>query len=166
MKKMVLSCLLVFAALLAACGGSEQEAEQQAMQSQAESEIVEEMVFDNVSEAEDYLLAHYSEDQMKEMYVEFTALNRADSELYYEKDESGEYVEMDEEAMNEILEKMNQHIDAVIGRYGINRALYAALMMYARTTDWPTTLEEQIATRAAAINAEREAEIEDERSEG
>lgn len=151
MKRTALLSLCAITALLVACGGSQESAGQPA----GESGNVANMTFGSVADAQDYLTANYTEDQMKKMYIEFTALSVADMDYYYKKDESGAYIEQDEETQNKIHEKMNENIDAVIKQFGINHQLYAALMMHVRDTDWPMTLDDQVSARAKEILAAR-----------
>lgn len=147
MKTSTLLCLVAAAALFVACGGSEQSAGQPGN--------IANMTFSGITEAQEYLTSHYTEDQMKEMYVEFAALSVADNDYYYKKDASGMYIQNDEETEKEILEKMNENITAVIKRFGINHALFAALMMQASTTDWPLSMDDQVKARAKEINDAR-----------
>lgn len=147
MRRIALLSLCAVAALLVACGGSQQSASQQ--------DNAANMTFSGIKEAQDYLASHYTEDQMKKMYIEFAALTVADNDYYYKKDESGRYIENDEATDNQIFKKMNDNITAVIKRFGINHALYAALMLHVRDTDWPMTLDDQVSARAKEINAAR-----------
>ena len=149
MKRIVLLC--AFAALMAACGGAEESAEQPAAEPVAEVNLE----FGSLTDATEYLLANYSEEQLKEMFLEFSALSKADSDYYFEKDEDGNYIEAEQAVSDEILAKMSENIDGVIKRFGISQSLFAALMRHSATTDWAIEMEEQIATRAQEILAKR-----------
>jgi hypothetical protein len=152
MKSTTLLCLCACIVLFTACDGPESGETGQTANQPGEASS---MSFDNLTEAREYLTAHYSEEQMREMFVEFAALSKADNEFYYEKDEAGNYIDQGEEAENEIIGKMNENIDAVIKSFGINRPLFAALMSHSATTDWGLELQDQIEARATEINAGR-----------
>lgn len=180
MKKATLVLLCAATALLVACGGSEQTADntENAMQG-PENDSGEMMAADtsdsapettepesasatndlplyaSTEELQQWLTEKYTEEELKQLYVDIKAATLTDEARLKELERDRNVTD---EALREQDRKLRNHMMDAIKNAGINSQLYGALMLMASDNGWKEdeAVQAAIEERAKEIDASRQ----------
>jgi hypothetical protein len=169
-KKTSLVCLCAFVTLFAACGGSEQTAEDttEDVKRGPEKDSAPEMaepesasatndlpLYASTEELKKFLTDKYTEEELKQLYIDITAATLTDEarlkELERDRDVS-------DETLREQERNLRHHLNDAIKSAGINSQLYGALMLMASDNGWKEdeAVQAAVEARAGEIDAARQ----------